>query len=66
MFRLGAVQDALRRLEILFPEQMLAFMTKMCLKQKRSGMAKGLNGPQTDKVHIFCNILLRCMTVKIN
>ena len=41
-------------------------MTKMCLKQKRSGMARGLNGPQTDKVHIFGNILQRCMTVKID
>ena len=46
----GAVNDVLRRLEIMFPIEMQEFRSKLCLKYDRSGMPKGLNGPQIDKV----------------
>ena len=46
----GAVNDVLRRLDIMFPGEMKEFRTKLCLKYERSGMPSGLNGPQIDKV----------------
>ena len=34
----------------MFPQPMTAFMDRLCLKQERSGMPSGLNGPQIEKV----------------